>query len=114
MNTHQLVKKIVSFLALCLAFSGLSLWAQFTSAIDGSVTDPSGAVVPNATVTIKNVETGASRSLTTTANGYYRFASLSAAMFTITVTAPGFSTLIQENIRLQVAEVKTVAPLPKV
>ena len=108
MKRYQFVKRIVGLLEFCLAFSGLSLWAQFTSAIEGSVTDPSGAAVPNATVTVRNVDTGASRSLNTPTAGYCRFASLPAAMFTITVTAPGFNTLTQENIRLPVAEIKTV------
>ena len=107
MNTHQLARKIVGVLVFCVVFSGASIWAhaQFTSAIAGSVTDPTGAVVPNATVTINNVETGASRSLNTGAEGYYRFASLPAAMFDLTVTAPGFSTLFNIFNRVNLAGV---------
>lgn len=108
MKTHKLAARIICLLHFCVALGSLSLWAQFTSAIAGSVVDPSGAVVPNAAVTIKNVETGAARSVDTSAAGYYRFSSLPAAMFSITVKAPGFNTLVQENLRLQVDETKTV------
>jgi len=108
MKRHPFVKRIVGLLEFCLAFSGLSLCAQFTSAIEGSVTDPCGAAVPHATLTVRNVDTGASRSLNTPTAGDCRFASLPAAMFTITVTVAGFNTLTQENIRLPVAEMKTV------
>ena len=107
MTTRRLALYAVG-LALGLVFSGMTAWGQFTSAIEGTVSDPSGAVVPNATVTIKNVETGATKSTQTSGGGSYRFTSLSAAVFTLTATAAGFKTTIQPEFRVQVTEVKTV------
>jgi hypothetical protein len=102
------VRRALSSLLVVFAFNGLSLWAQFTSAIEGTVSDPSGAVVPGASVTLKNEDTGATRSTETTVAGYYRFPSLPAARFSLRVSAAGFKTHVQENIRLQAAEIQTV------
>ena len=52
------------FLVL-IVLSSATAWAQFTSGIEGTVSDPTGAVVPGATVTIKNEETGASQTVQT-------------------------------------------------
>jgi hypothetical protein len=83
-------------------------WAQFTSAIEGTVTDPTGAVVPGTTVTLKNEETGVSQTLQTQDSGYFRFTTLPSAVFSVTAVAPGFKTTVQEHIRVEVAETKTV------
>ena len=71
--------------------------------IQGTVTDPSGAVVPNAKVTIKNSDTGVSRDLTTNGSGFYTAGPLIPGNYTISVTAPGFSpteikTIVQINV----------------
>ena len=50
--------------------------AQFASSIEGTITDSTGALVPGASVTIANEETGATQTVTTTAAGYYRFPAL--------------------------------------
>ena len=54
-------RRVMLFIVLLLVVvvSASSAWAQFTSGIEGTVTDPTGAVVSGATVTIKNDETGA-------------------------------------------------------
>lgn len=83
-------------------------YSQFTSGIEGTITDPSGAAVPNASVAIRNPETGSSRQTSTSNNGYYRFNSLPTATFDITVKAAGFETSVQEHVELQAAQVKTV------
>src|ERR1051325_6161360 len=108
MTAQICVKRIVGSAILCLALSSASVWAQFTSAITGTVTDPSGAVVPSAAVTIENAQTGESRSVNTSSDGLYRFCSVPAALFDVTVSSTGFNTLVQHIIRLTVDEVKTV------
>jgi hypothetical protein len=57
------------FLVL-MVLSSATAWAQFTSGLEGTVSDPSGAVVPGATVTIKNEETGASQTVQTQDSGF--------------------------------------------
>jgi hypothetical protein len=66
--------------------------------IQGVVSDPSGAVVPNATVTATNVATGVATTRQTTQAGYYVLSPLNAGNYTISVTAPGFQKLTQEHV----------------
>jgi hypothetical protein len=70
-----------------------SLMAQslISGDIAGTVTDPSGAVVSGATVTLKSDATGATHVATTGSNGNYRFSLLGPGSYTISVTAQGFS-----------------------
>jgi len=56
---------LFSVLLLVLVVSASSAWAQFTSGIEGTVTDPTGAVLSGATVTIKSEDTGASQTFQT-------------------------------------------------
>ncbi len=73
-----------------------SLWSQATptsGAIQGSITDPSGAAVPNAQVTILNTATGNTRTLTTDSAGLYNSGSLNPGQYAVTVVAPGFQKL---------------------
>ena len=58
----------------------------------GTVTDPSGAVVSNATVTLKSNATGETRTTTSSSSGLYRFSLLSPGSYTVSVTAQGFTT----------------------
>lgn len=99
---------MVVFVLFALAVSGVRVSAQYTSGIDGTIFDQSGAVVPVASVTIKNVETGIAQSQQTTSAGYYRFVDLAAAAYTITVSAPGFETMVQPEFRIEVTQVRTV------
>lgn len=60
--------------------------------ISGTVTDPSGAVVPNAHVTVTSIETGQTKAATSDAGGNYRVSLLTPGHYKISVTAPGFQT----------------------
>jgi hypothetical protein len=64
--------------------------AQFSASLQGTVTDPSSAVVPNATVTLTNVETNQQQNAQTDSTGTYRFESLAPGSYRVQVTAAGF------------------------
>jgi hypothetical protein len=82
----------VRLLAVALSLAALLAWAQTeTGQITGVVTDPTGAVVPNATVTARNIATQATRSVTTTQNGNYVIANLLPGNYEVTVEAKGFA-----------------------
>ena len=68
------------------------LWAQSTTtgAISGTVTDASGAVLPNVAVSLKSTEKGFTQATKTTAQGVYQFSLLEPGTYSITVSAPGF------------------------
>lgn len=69
-----------------------SAWAQYTGNIQGSVTDPSGAAVAHAKVTLENLSTHITADTTTDGEGGYRFISLAPGSYKISVEASGFST----------------------
>src|SRR5215470_7774751 len=100
------LSRLVSVL-LALTFTFSIAQAQFTSAIEGTVTDPNGSVVNKAVVTIKSSSTGIERTVETSDSGYFRISSLPAATFTITIKAGGFKTT-QKEVTLEVAQVKTL------
>ena len=99
---------VVACTALVWLGGALPVKAQFASALEGTVTDPSGAIVPGATVTIANEATGATQSVTTSSAGYYRFPALPGSLYTLRVALDRFKTVVQTGIRLQAAETKTV------
>jgi hypothetical protein len=77
-------------LGLLMLFVGIC-HAQFTSNVQGIVQDPSGAVVPKATVTISNNGTGETRTATSEENGDFRFLSLAPGAYKLKVEASGYS-----------------------
>ncbi len=78
-----------------------SLYAQTdSSSLSGTVTDPSGAVVPNAKVTAHNEATGQEQTLTTNGAGTYTFPNLPIGNYTVKVEAPGFQTAVQQGTHL--------------
>ena len=87
--------------------------AQLTGkgAISGTVTDPSGAVIPNASVMATNIATQISTSTTTTGAGAFNFSNLDPGIYTVDVSAKGFEKLNQENIHVNAMESQTYNPV---
>ncbi|MGA8529514.1 MAG: TonB-dependent receptor [Acidobacteriaceae bacterium] len=77
--------------------------AQENAELSGSVTDPTGAVVPGAKVIITNVATGEARTGTTNAAGLYDFPGLNIGSYTLKVTATGFEAYESTGIIMNVA-----------
>jgi len=82
--------------------------AQTTATISGLVRDDTGAVIPGASVTAKNVETGITRSVSTDEQGRYQLPSLSVGPYEVQVSLSGFQTAVRSGIVLAVGE-QTVA-----
>jgi carboxypeptidase family protein len=83
---------------------GVAAWAQDTASITGTVTDSSGAAVPNAKVAVKNAEHGINRSSTSNGSGDFLFASLPIGSYDLTVTAEGFKKYEARGVILGVAD----------
>ncbi|MGA7188783.1 MAG: carboxypeptidase-like regulatory domain-containing protein, partial [Candidatus Acidiferrales bacterium] len=73
-----------------------------TGEIRGTVTDTSGAVVPGATVTISNIDTGESKDFITNKDGIYDTVSTPAGNYNVTVIAKGFKKFVRGPITLQI------------
>src|SRR5689334_16119808 len=82
--------------------------AQFNSSIEGIVTDPSASAVPNATITLLNVETGIKTGIQTNSAGYFVFPSLPAGVFTVTAAGSGFKAKEVRDIRLETGTRRTI------
>lgn len=95
--------KALRLLPLLLAFvlsSSIVALGQTTGTISGTITDEKGAVIPNATVTARNVDRNISRTLQTSSDGNYRFENLPVGPYEVTVEATGFSKYVQSGITL--------------
>ena len=78
--------------------------AASTASLSGSVSDPSGARVANATVTLSSPEKGITRVFKTDAEGNFSFSFLQPGTYTLTIAAPGFKTIKQEGLTLEVGQ----------
>src|SRR5689334_13876974 len=79
-----------------------------TAQLSGKVTDTSNAVLPGATVTVTQADTGATRSVVTDADGSYLVSNLSPGPYRLEVALQGFRTYVQTGIVLQVAATPTI------
>src|SRR5215469_2922188 len=112
---------VVLAIALLILASGAAVWSQTVQGvITGTVTDPTGAVVPNATVTITNTGTNISQNTTTGSDGSYRFSLVPPGTYTLEVKAANFAAVrasglvveasqtIPYNVKLELAKAQQV------
>src|SRR5580700_7942127 len=93
---------LLSTLLVSCVFIHQSRAQQTTASISGAVKDPSGAVLPQASVTASNASTGTVDKTVADASGVYTFPSLAAGTYTISVERPGFAQTTLEGIKLEV------------
>jgi hypothetical protein len=93
----------IYLLPLFLILACVGAWAQENAVLTGTVTDPSGAVVANASVLITNTRTSETRSATTNGDGLYEFPALEIGTYTLKVSATGFKVYEETGIVMNVA-----------
>jgi hypothetical protein len=84
--------------------------ASTTGNLSGTVTDPTGAVVPNATLTLANPAVGASVTQHSNAQGEYGFSDLQVGTYNLTVTAPGFASTVMHNVVIDTGRTANLNP----
>jgi protocatechuate 3,4-dioxygenase beta subunit len=89
-NLNYFNRRIALF-AITLIAGVAASYAQSTATLSGRVTDPSGAVVPQARVTVSGLATGVDRVVTSDAEGNYTIPSLQPGNYGVSVQATGFS-----------------------
>lgn len=101
------MRMAVPCVATVMILAGASAYAQ-TARIAGTITDPSSAGVPAATVTAKNNATASVRKATTDNSGTYSIPNLPVGSYDVSIEKPGFSTLRFRNVELTVAQSLTL------
>jgi outer membrane receptor protein involved in Fe transport len=105
--TDRATRRLLALSLLLFPLSLPALAQEGTSTLRGTVTDPTGAVIPNATVSVANQATGLNRRMVVTdASGDYAFASLVPGAYRVTVDAAGFKKTTHDNLRLSVGETR--------
>ncbi len=98
---------VCAFALAAMAVSGL---AQITTTgIHGIVRDPSGAVIPNATIKLRDLGTGIEQTATSTTDGNFAFANLQAANYQMTVSAAGFQNAIYDKVTVDSGRITDVS-----
>ncbi|MGJ5816514.1 carboxypeptidase regulatory-like domain-containing protein [Paludibaculum fermentans] len=102
----RLVRNVAPLFLLSLI--GLAAYGQGFGTIVGTVTDPTGAVVPSAKIRVTDEATANSRETTTNDQGYFVVPALRPALYTLTVESSGFALLTRKAIQLQADQNLTV------
>lgn len=98
--TRTLRKLLYAGFALLLTTGAARVFAQSTGTIRGTVTDPSGATVPNAAITARDTNTGIERKESSNGSGIFVFPDLPIGTYALKITATGFQTQNRPNLQL--------------
>ena len=106
---QRCMEAILAFVVLIVFFSPCLLLAQVdTGGITGTVTDPTGAVVPGATVMLTNTETSVALQMKTTSTGTYSFTGVRPGSYDLQAEESGFETFIDRGLQIHVQQTLTV------
>jgi len=103
------LRKCLRQAALPLLFCSI-VSAQYTSGVEGTVTDQSGAAVPAAQVRVTNEATQVRREATTNERGFFRISDLLAGNYRVEISHSGFQPWVQSNVLLEGNQLRTVYP----
>ena len=105
LRKFNLISKTLIALALCSFWTGAA-FAQVSGSgtITGTITDPSGAAVPGASITIRNTDTGIDRKIESNDAGNYTAAFLQPGHYEVEATKTGFSGVLRKDLLLQVGQ----------
>ena len=99
---------LFAVLVILVGTATIGLSQETTGSLQGTVKDPSGAVIPSAKVTVNTPTLPGGKSADTDAKGFYHFTNLPPGVYTITAEAKGFQKLKQEGLVIEVGHVPTV------
>jgi len=102
------MKRCSCFILFLLLTSGFLFAQTFRGTILGTVTDPQGAVIAGAKITVKNVNTGLERTTQTSPDGSYSVPELPSGTYTVSISQGGFQTSSVTNVQVDVAAEKRV------
>src|SRR5713226_908490 len=91
-----------------LLFAVITASAQFKAGIQGTVTDTTGGLVPEAKITLVNTETGKAQETTTSNEGFYRLSGLAPAKYKLTVEKAGYKQKVFDNVAVNAEAVQGI------
>jgi hypothetical protein len=101
-------RRFLALIAIASILAPSTLAQEFRATLTGNITDPQGAAVVGAKVTVKNQQTGDETVVTSGDEGSYTAPSLLPGRYTVTVEAQGFKTQVSENVELHTADKATI------
>src|SRR5438309_11787611 len=102
------MKRLVLAILVVLSLAVAANAQTFRGTINGTVTDPSGASVPNAAVKATEIATGIDHATTTTSEGAFAFQDIPLGLYRVTVTATGFPTLTVDKVEVVAGQIHTL------
>src|ERR1039457_1836941 len=99
--------KSLACVVVCLVLASSVAYAQGVGAsgdIQGTVTDPSGALLPKATITVADAQTGLKRTAVTDATGQFRVPNLAPATYDVSVRVPGFANAVRKGVVVSIGQ----------
>ena len=108
MNRSMLSFKLFLICGLFLCFGLGVANAQFKAGIQGTVTDTSGGLVPEAKVTLTNNETGRSQEVTSSSEGFYRISNLAPGKYTLATEKAGYKKSVLENVEINAEAIQGI------
>src|SRR5271163_4988332 len=94
----------INLISICVLLAPCAFAQVDEGSITGLVQDPTGAVIPNAKVTLLNTDQGLSQTTNTEGSGVYTFSPVRIGNYTVSATAPGFSVTTQEHVNVAVSQ----------
>jgi Carboxypeptidase regulatory-like domain len=105
---------VVFVFLLACASSGFAQSQTTTGSVQGDVVDARGGGVAGATVDAKNLDTNFTQTEKTNSDGHFAFLSLAPGRYQLTISQPGFATILQQNVNLTVGQVITIPVTMKI
>src|SRR6476659_10637830 len=102
MMSRAFASRSVTMILFVILAATSNLFSQATASLRGTITDPSGAVIPEAAVTTKSSETGTLRQSTTDAQGEYSFLQVPPGTYKLAAEKRGFATMAKSDVKLLV------------
>src|SRR5215467_123893 len=111
MKAYRSVSSAMLALALLCSVFAAGYGQNLTGQLTGTVTDPSGAVVPNANITLKNQLSGDIRRTVSNSEGVFAFASVPTGEYTITIESQGFAKWERPGVKVSAGDRRSVADI---
>ena len=108
MSARRLMALTITLLLIFAAAPLLNSQSLTQGNVAGTITDPTGAVIPNATITLKSTDTGSTQTRTSTNSGFYQFPLVPPGPYTLTVAAPNYQT-VSKTIVVTIGQVTSAS-----